>query len=228
MKRILVFLCLSVFTVAVYATESEQLFNVFSLQAQAESDVSNDEMLVILAAEYQNPNPAALSQQINLDMQWALDQVKKNSALRARTLSYNSFPVYKDQKIIGWQATQQLELLSTEIAALNEMIGNLQKRLQVKQMSFQPTTATRKAAEDKLVAQALDAFKARAELVRKNMGAKAYRVVNIDINTGYQAFPVHYAAREKMASFAMDAVAPAVEAGTSKTTVVVSGSIQLQ
>lgn len=227
MNKFFTALCFALFVVSVNAAESEHLFNVFSLQAQAESDVSNDEMLVILAAEHQNPSPAALSQRVNQDMLWALEQVKKSPALRARTLSYSSFPVYKDQKIIGWQAVQQLELLSTEIAALNEMVGTLQKRLQVKQMNFQPTTATRKAAEDKLVAQALDAFKARAELVRKNMDAKTYRVVNIDINTGQQVFPMHYAAREKMASFAMDA-APAVEAGTSKTTVVISGTIQLQ
>src|SRR5690606_17532974 len=118
--------------------------------------------------------------------------VKKAPALQARTLSYASFPVYEEQQIVAWQAVQQLELKSTNISALNDMVGKLQARLQVKHMSFQPTSATRKAAENKLIDQALDAFKARAELVRKNMNAKRYIIVQVDIHTGdqFQPFPL--------------------------------------
>jgi uncharacterized protein YggE len=52
-----------------------------------------------------------------------------------------------------------------------------------------------------------------------------YRIVNIQVSTG-QSGPVMY--RESMVSMAktQDAMAPAVEAGTSKVIVTVSGSIQ--
>lgn len=211
------------------AAENEQLFDVFGIQAQAEGEVDNDEMRVILAAEHQNRNPALLSDAVNRDMQWALSQIKKVPTLQARTLSYASFPVYDEGKIIAWQAVQQVELKSTDIAALNDMVGALQTRLQVKQMSFQPTPATRKAAENLLVDRALDAFKARAERVRKNMNAKGYRIIQVDIHTGDQFQPLPYAERADMAMLSKARVAaPAVEAGTSTTTVTVNGSIQLQ
>jgi predicted secreted protein len=211
------------------AAENEQLFDVFGIQAQAEAEVDNDEMRVILAAEHQNRNPAVLSDSINRDMQWALSRIKKATAVQARTLSYSSLPVYEDQQIVAWQAVQQIELKSTDVAALNEVVGDLQARLQVKQMSFRPTPATRKAAENRLVDQALDAFKARAEQVRKNMNAKAYRIVQVDIQTGNQFQPVPFAERADMAMFSRaKTAAPAVEAGTSTTTVTVNGSIQLQ
>lgn len=214
---------------ACLAAENEQLFNVFSIQAQAEAEVDNDEMRVILAAEHQNRNPAVLSDAINRDMQWALSQIKKVPALQARTLSYASFPVYEDQKIIAWQAVQQIELKSTDITALNDMVGNLQARLQVKQMSFRPTSGARKAAENRLVDQALNAFKERADLIRKNMNAKGYKIVQVDIHTGDQFQPLPFAERADMAMFSKAKVAaPAVEAGTSTTTVTVNGSIQLQ
>ncbi|HEX7025639.1 MAG TPA: SIMPL domain-containing protein [Gammaproteobacteria bacterium] len=211
------------------AGENEQLFDVFSIQAQAQAEVDNDEMQVILAAEHQNRNPVQLADSINRDMQWALNQVKKAPVLQARTLSYASFPVYEEQKIVAWQAVQQLELKSTDVSALNDMVGKLQTRLQVKHMSFRPTPATRKAAENKLIDQALDAFKARAELVRKNMNAKGYRVVQVDIHAGDQFQPIPLVERADMAMFSKARVAaPAVEAGTSTATVTVNGSIQLQ
>lgn len=229
MGKIHSFLILMIMSVACMAAESEQLFDVFGIQAQAEAEVDNDEMRVILAVENQNRNPAVLSDSINRDMQWALSQIKKAPALQARTLSYSSFPVYEDQQIVAWQAVQQIELKSTDVAAMNDMVGNLQARLQVKQMSFRPTSATRKAAENRLVDQALDAFKGRAELVRKNMNAKGYRIVQVDIQTGNQFQPVPYAERANMAMFSSaKTAAPAVEAGTSTTTVTVNGSIQLQ
>lgn len=229
MGKIGCFFVLLLLSSAGMAAENEQLFDVFGIQAQAEAEVDNDEMRVILAAEHQNRNPAVLSDSINRDMQWALTQIKKAPALQARTLSYSSFPVYEDQQIIAWQAVQQIELKSTDVAALNDMVGNLQARLQVKQMGFRPTPVARKAAENRLVDQALDAFKARAELVRKNMNAKGYRIVQVDIQTGNQFQPLPYAERADMAMFSSAKVAaPAVEAGTSTTTVTVTGSIQLQ
>lgn len=224
--KVLILLPLSFTSVA---AENEQLFDVFSIQAQAQAEVDNDEMQVILAVEHQNRNPAVLSDTINRDMQWALNQVKKVPALQVRTLSYTSFPVYEEQKIIAWQAAQQIELKSTNIAALNDMVGVLQARLQVKHMSFRPTDDTRTSAENKLVDQALDAFKARAELVRKNMKAKGYRIVQVHIHTGDQFQPIPLAERADMAMFSKSRVAaPAMEAGTSTTTVTVNGSIQLQ
>lgn len=229
MGKIVKVLILTLLSTTCIAAENEQLFDVFSIQAQAQAEVDNDEMRVVLAAEHQNRNPVVLADTINRDMQWALDQVKKVSALQARTLSYAGFPVYEEQKIVAWQAVQQLELKSTDVSALNDIVGKLQTRLQVKHMSFQPTPATRKAAENKLIDEALDAFKARAELVRKNMNAKGYRVVQVDIHAGDQFQPMPLAERADMAMFSKARVAsPAVEAGTSTAMVTVNGSVQLQ
>jgi predicted secreted protein len=52
-----------------------------------------------------------------------------------------------------------------------------------------------------------------------------YRIIELHVNTGGQRPPVMYAERAMVQS--MDArKAPAVEAGTSKLTVTVSGSVQ--
>jgi predicted secreted protein len=79
--------------------------------------------------------------------------------------------------------------------------------------------------EDELITQALDAFKQRAELVRKQLSAKSYRIVDIAINGGGpQPMP-------QMRGYSMakaDIAAPALEAGSSSVSVNVSGVIELE
>ncbi len=218
-------LCLSGHSLA-----DETLFNVFSLQAQSEQEIVNDQMRVILSVEHQNVNPNVLSNKINSDMQWALAQIKKSkkaSAFNSKSMTYNTYPVYKNERIVAWQASQQLEIKSEAITALNNLVGKLQERLLIKQMSFIPTDQTRKQAENKLLNKALDAFKARAAIIQQNMQAKSYKIVDVNINTGNHIQPMQF--RQQKAKFSMAAnSAPAVEAGTSKIVVTVNGRIQLQ
>ena len=122
---------------------------------------------------------------------------------------------------------QQLELKSTRITELSELVGELQKRLQVKNMSFSPTRETRVQYENELIEEAMLAFKQRIEIVKKHMDEKNVRIVNMHVNTsnGYQQ-PIYRerATASEFSSLSVDL--PAVEAGTSKITVNVSGSVQ--
>lgn len=207
------------------AHENETLFNVVNLQAQAEREIPNDQMTVILVTEHEGTNAAKLAGVINENMEWALNIVKKSSFAKYQTKSYSTYPVYdEDQDIIGWRASQELEIKSENISGLGELTGRLQEKLQVRQMTFSPTDATRKKYEDELIEEAMEAFKSRIEIVKKHMDDKNHRLVNINISTGSYQPPYMY---DRGAPMAMEkAMAPAVEAGTSKITVTVSGSVQ--
>ena len=71
----------------------------------------------------------------------------------------------------------------------------------------------------------MQAFLARVEIVKKHMPVKNHRIINLNINTGGYRPPVIHAERGMMKSMGMESV-PAVEAGKSKITVTVSGSVQ--
>src|SRR5436190_1795547 len=80
---------------------------------------------------------------------------------------------------------------------------------------------TRRAAEDALIAEAVSAFEARAEVVRKALKAKGYGVRELNIGAGGGGpRPLQY----EMA--AARAAPVAVEAGVSQVSVTVNGSIQ--
>ena len=207
------------------AHDQEQLFNQVNLQAQSEREIPNDQMIVLLATEHEGSDTSGLAAKINTDMQWALAVIKKYSAVESQTKSYQTYPTYRKQIIIGWRASQQVEIKSINIAELTELTGKLQEKLQVKQMSFVPTTETRVTIENQLIEEAMQAFLERVEIVKKNMPDKNHRIINLNINAGGYRPPVVHAQRSMMQSMEMSG-APAVEAGTSKVTVTVSGRVQ--
>jgi len=209
--------------VASPADEEKVLFNRVYLDAQAERQVPNDEMRVVLATEHQGKSPADLAERVNRDMSWALDVVKSVKEVAAASGSYRTFPLYENNLIVGWSATQELELTSTSMSRLTELTGKLQERLQVRDMQFRPTKATRDQHQEELMEEALAAFKRRAEIVSRHMPTKDYRIVELHVNAGGGPQPVMY----ERAMMKMDTGSqPAVEAGTSLLIVTVSGNVQ--
>lgn len=201
------------------------IYNKVSLQTQAERDVPNDLMTVVLAVEHQGKQPSALAEKVNRNIQWAIERTKKHPYIESSTQAYYTYPIYKDGLVVGWRAIQQLELRSEEIAGLTDLVGVLQEKLQVKQINFSPTRATRLQIENELIEEALASYKRRVGIVQKHMDNMDYRIIELHVNTGGQRPPVMYAERAMVQ--AMDArKAPAVEAGTSKISVTVSGSVQ--
>lgn len=212
-------------TVGARAHDDEVLFNRVYLDAQAERSIPNDEMQVLLVSEHQGVQPQGISERVNADMEWALDQARRYRDVEVRTLGYQTVPVYEKRVIASWRASQEVQLSSQSIARLTELVGKLQERLHVRQMQFRPTQQTRDQYLDELIDQALAAFKRRAALVGKQMDGKEYRIVELHINTGAGHPPVVFAERAMMRAME-GSIEPAVEAGTSLLTVTVTGSVQ--
>lgn len=230
MKRIGFALLLSFYSYAINADSSELNYDVIHLSASARSEVANDLMIVNMNAQAQGKDTSQLASEINNTMNWALAQLESFSDITARTRDYQTYPQYErnGSKIRSWTATQTIELKSDNFEQAGEAIQLLQSRLQVQGMQLSAKPATREQAEDKLINEALDAFKRRAALVQNNMNATEYRVVNLSINTsnGGGPMPMHRGASYDSAMSVESA--PAIQAGTSLVTVRVDGQIQLE
>jgi predicted secreted protein len=201
-------------------------FDLVSLQAQASRDVENDELAAVLAVELQGADPAALAQEANRRMKEALKIAAAFPAVKLRSGNYQTLPRYRqnERSIEGWQLSQALELQSSDFAAAAALIGRLQQDLVLRRLSVRLSPEVRRATEDAVIADALAAFRARADLVRESMKAGGYRIRSIDIGTaGGSPGPL------PMARATAATPAPiALETGVSQITVTVSGSIQLR
>lgn len=209
------------------AADETARYNQIHFQVERSRPVENDRMQAVLSVTAEDENAAHLADQINRTTAWALKTAKAQHKVEARTASYQTYPVYDKNKIRRWRGTQELVLEGSDFSALGNLIGQLQERLQVTTINFSLSPARRAAAEDEMITQALEAFKQRAELVRKQLAAKSYRIVDAFIDTGGgQPVPI---VRRAGAMAAAEAVAPpAVQGGTSMLTVNVRGVIELQ
>ncbi|WP_109514451.1 SIMPL domain-containing protein [Pseudomonas ovata] len=209
----------------------EPRFNQVSLRAEVNKEVARDLMQVTLYTEAQDRDPGKLAAQVTESLNKAVGQARQVKAVEVRQGSRNSSPVYDDkgQKIIAWRERAELRLESADFAALSQLTGDLLTILKMDSMDFSISSATRRASEDDLLKEAVAAFKSRAQLVTDAMGGQGYKVVNLNLNTsGYPQPYLRSPAPMMMKADRAEAVAPDVEAGTSKVTVAADGMIEVQ
>lgn len=206
---------------------AEALFNLVSISAQAEREVANDTLTAVMAVDSEGSDPVALADGANRAMREALKVAQAYRGVKARSLNYQTWPVYDKARIVRWRVRQELRLESREFAPATELIGKLQSSLVVSGLAVGLSPEARKQAENALIAEALAAFHERAGIVRDAEKAKGYRVKDLQINAGGGAQPRMYAAQRGGVASASIA-APAVEPGASVITVNVSGTVQLQ
>ena len=205
-------------------------YNQISLRAEASQEVPRDLMIVTLYTEAQNTDAAKLAAEITTSMNKAIGQAKSVKEVTLRQGNRN--PIYdnKTQKITGWRERAELRLESTDFAALSKLTGDLMQTLKMGSMQFTVANATRKTSEDALLKDAVNAFKARAQLATDALGGKGYKIVNLNLNTnGYPQPYMRSAMMMKAGAPAMDsAPTPEVEAGTSEVSMSADGVIEVQ
>ena len=207
---------------------TETLFNLVNLSAQAEREVANDTITVVLAADAEGADPAALADGVNRAMRDALKLAESYRNVKARSLNYQTYPIYDKQLITRWRVRQELRIESRDFAQATELVGKLQSAtLVVSSLSVGLSPEARKLAENTLIVEALAAFHERAAIVRDAQKAKGYRLKDLQISSGGGVQPRMYAAQRGGVASASVA-APAVEPGASTIQVNISGNVQLQ
>jgi predicted secreted protein len=213
--------------VAVAEDEASEPRHRVSFRVESAREVANDWIQAVVGISAEDVDPAALAETVNRAMAWGLDQARAEKRVQAKSGGYNTHPVYEDGKLRRWRASQDLVLEGGDTDAMTALVGTLQSRLQLQSFQFSVSHATRARVEDELVVEALAAFQARAEVVRKTLGASAWAIDEISVDTGGYQPPI---VRGRFEALAMDTVrtAPAVEAGNSRLTVSVQGAIALE
>jgi predicted secreted protein len=210
------------------AQAPETLFNLVTLDAQAEREVANDLLTATLAAEAEGADTAQLADTVNRTMQRALAVALTYKSIKAQSGSYQTIPVYDKNRITRWRVRQELRLESGDFAAAIELIGKLQASLMVANLSQSVSNETRRKAENALIAEALAAFDERARVVRDAMKAKGYRVRDVHVSSSGGMPPRPVFAMQSRAMSSESVAQPAVEPGSTRILITASGTIQLQ
>ncbi len=234
MKRslVLIFFACLVFTFcasySLAGQDKDAAGPIVNLQAEAQSEISNDLMIVRLQAMERGKDAAKLADIVNSKMRKAVALARKVKDLRVKTLGYRTSQWWEKGRQKGWQVSQDLELKGKDMKSLTDLLGRLQAFLHVTSMGFEPSKERVEAVQNRLIAIALQKFKKRADIVAKELGFSRWTPKNLSISTSGRypkPVPVY---RAKMMSEAADMVtAPEVAPGMHVVKVNADGSVIL-
>lgn len=205
-------------------------YNLVELQADAQREIANDLLAATLFVEETNANPAALAGTLNRVLAEALKVARDFPQVKARTGNNATYPVYapRSTQLQGWRGRAEIRLETRDFGAGSALIGKLQASMQLAGVGFSVSPEGRKAAENELIAEAIAAFRGRAEIVQKAMAGKGFRIERLNISTGQNSPPPRIMMAAARASSDAAMAAPPVEAGASMVSVAVSGAIEVQ
>lgn len=204
-----------------------QRYNVVELSATAQREVANDLMTTQLFAELSDPNPAQLANQLNRVLAEAVRVAREYPQIKIRTGNNQTYPVYgRNNQAQGWRGRAELRLETRDFAAGAALVGKLQSVLQLGGIQFAISPEARQKIENELIAEAIAAFRARAEIAKGALGGKSYKVQRLGVNAGGSGPSPRPMLRQAMASEASVA-APPVESGESIVNVNASGAVEI-
>ncbi|MCH7598475.1 MAG: SIMPL domain-containing protein [Myxococcales bacterium] len=202
--------------------------NRASFYVEVMREVSNDWAVARLSIVEEGKDPARLADAVNRRMTTAVAAAKAVAEVEVQTGAYTTRPIHRDGRIVRWHAQQELRIESRNVDQLSELIGELQSdSVLLSGIYFSVSSKTRKSLEDELIEEALGAFRSRAALVAKGLGAGDWSLVGLSINGDGHA-PERFPRRARAEMAMMTAGAPpALEAGSSEIRIRIDGTIEL-
>lgn len=212
-----------------YAHAEGETYNRVSFQVEAAREIANDMMVASMSIETQDKQPARIAQQINTTLNDALKKAAAFGSIKASSGGQNTHPVYgKNNQVDAWRGHAEIRLESRDFKAAGELIMQLQSTMQLNRLDFALAPNTRAQNENELITEAIKAFQQRADTIRVAIGARAYKTVQLSINS--DSPPAYARALMRAAPMAADAIIPEPEfvGGSTRMTVQVNGTIELQ
>ncbi|EKS68511.1 MULTISPECIES: SIMPL domain-containing protein [Caballeronia] len=201
---------------------------VLSLSAQASAQVPQDVVNITLFYEQEAADPSSLTSTLNQRAEAALREAKGVDGVTAKSGSFTVYPsTDRDGKISAWRGRTEVVLESHDFAAASKLAGKMSSSMQVGSVAFSLSPEAQRAAEQKLVSQAIDSFRKQAQSAAQGFGYSNFTIREVNVGrSGAQPRPVMMMQSRAMSADAK--MAPiAMEAGTTTVTVDVSGSVQM-
>jgi predicted secreted protein len=210
------------------AADPAPRYDAIEMQADAQREVANDTLSASLFVELNDANPAALANAINKAANEALRVARDYKGVRVRSGNNQTYPVYTKGNVLqGWRGRAEIRVDSRDFETASALIGKLQARMQLGSLSFSVSPEVRRQTENELIAEAIGAFKARADIVRAALAGRGYKIRRLNVNSGSSAPPPRFAMARALAAAAPEVAAPDLEGGVSLVTVTVGGAIEV-
>lgn len=202
------------------------------LSASASSQVTQDWLIMTLTLQKEGLDASAVQKQVKAQMASALalsQNASQTGLFHASTGQWSVTPRYgRDGKTNGWIGVAELLLQGRDVERITDVAGRL-SGLTISDVQWQVSPELRHQTESEIQGQAVALFQARASALASSFGFKGYLVREVRVTN--QDSPELYlgvrSAPMPMYTAATSTPIPA-QAGQSRVSVTVSGSIELR
>lgn len=202
---------------------------LLSVSASAYRDVEQDRVTVTLYAERESPTPAPGQTQVSQALGPVIELLKARGNLEVQTAGYQTNPVWQQSRVVGWRTRGSIRITTQPSEEFNRLIGELAGKLNIESITYSLSRETQLAVEQSLIAEAVQAFRAKAGAATKALGFRGFAVRDVSIDG---AAPPPPQPMPRMMAMARDAaaaeIAPLPSAqGKATVSVTVSGTVAL-
>ena len=183
-----------------------------------------DEVVATLRAEARGGTAQAAQAAVNTAMAAALERARAAPGVTAATGTYWTQRVENPR---GWTASQTLSLRAAELPPLLDLTGQLQERgLAMDGFAFRLTRDAKRKAQEEAASQAIDALRARAEAVARQLGLRVERLAEVRVDSAAEPPPRPFA--RGVAMSAATAAPPVAQAEDIEVTSTVQAEVLLR
>lgn len=204
------------------------------LEASVSQQFPNDQMRVQLVKESRGKSIEELNTQVIEAINQALEKARTAPTVKAYANGINTHQEWdRNGRRDRWQVRGSLVLEGTDTAAVARLAGQLAGNLQVDGVNYQLSTARRQTEENRLIKEAVEAFRTRAAATASAFGYKGYEIRQIRLDTSHRSdsdsggiYPLAAAARSEVAESSMPSVPG--QGGDTTITLTARGTIELR
>lgn len=187
------------------------------IPASGEVRMANDEARLTFMVEEQDKDQAAAASRVNRRMKEGTELMKRlDPKATLATRNYYTYPVYAEERVrpgkarqpVAWRVGQSLEMITTNLADLPQVVAKAQEKLALQGLHFGLSDAARRKLDREVMESAYRHMQERIEAVAQIMGRKAAEAQLEQVDFGGGEIVRPYAARMEMS---MKADGPAVE-----------------
>lgn len=203
-------------------------FPQLTLSAEAWREVTHDRVAVTLYASHEAPQPGPAQAQVSDQLNPVLERLKGRKNLEVQSAGYRTDPVWMDSRIVAWRARGAIRITGAPSGDFDRLVGELAGTLNVESVTPFLSREAREAVEQALIAEAVAAFRAKAQAASQALGYRGWTVRAVSVTDSGPGRP------EPIPRMAMARAAPTESApmpiaeGRTTVSVGVSGSVLLE
>ena len=204
--------------------------NVVALSASATVEVPKDWLTVVFSTTRDGADAAAVQGPLKLALDAALAEARKIAkpgSVEVQTGSFSLSPRYGPKGITGWQGSTELIVEGRDTQAIAQLTAKVQT-LSIARVGFSLSREARQKVEGEVAAQAIAAFRARADAVSRQFGFAGYTVREVSVGGEMGGPGPQVQMRMSAARGAADEAALPMEAGKATVSATVSGTVQMK